>query len=75
MRNLLLAAALLLCGCASKEPRGCALPELAPYDDAFLARAADELKAAPDECAMCDMIIDYGRLRAQVRALLGEAEE
>ncbi len=64
--------AVLLSGCASTEPPACALPELDPYDDATLARAADELAAAPEECVICEMVIDYGRLRAQIRALRGE---
>lgn len=73
MRRIsVLAASALLAGCtsASTDPP-CALPELVPYDDAFLAHAAAELDAASDECYLCEMVIDYGRLRAQVRAIRG----
>jgi hypothetical protein len=59
----------LVAGCAGDGSTTCALPELEPYDAATLARAADELAAAPDDCVICDWIVDYGRLRAQIRAL------
>lgn len=64
-------AAAVLAGCAADEPHGCALPELTPYDDAFMQRAADELLAAPQDSYLAEMVEDYGRLRAQIRALRG----
>lgn len=63
-----------LVGCAT-EPVGCATPELVEYDDDTMSAVAQELEDAPIICVWCELIIDYGRLRAQVRAIRGAENE
>lgn len=65
---LLLTATLWLSACvtAPSEPSVC--PHPVEYSPEFQARLADELMALPNNSAMVRAMIDYGRLRAELRA-------
>tara|TARA_A100001391_G_scaffold169112_1_gene129855 strand:+ start:380 stop:517 length:138 start_codon:yes stop_codon:yes gene_type:complete len=41
------------------------------YSPDFQARLADELAALPDNAALGQAMIDYGRVRAELRACRG----
>ncbi len=66
MRPLLIAACLLLAGCAGAEGTGC--PPVPEYPPAFQTQAANELAALPPAAALRRMMDDYKRMRDQARA-------
>lgn len=68
LQACLVAATLLLPGCATGNSDASVCPRPITYSDAFLDRAADELDALPEGSAIAQMIEDYGRERAMLRA-------
>jgi hypothetical protein len=57
---------LLLAGCAAPVVTAC--PPIPTYTTEFQARLADEIHALPPDSALGVAIVDYGRLRQQLRA-------
>ena len=68
LQACLVASLLLLSGCASAPSDISVCPRVSEYSDAFLDRAADELDALPEGSAIAQMVEDYGRERAMLRA-------
>ena len=69
MRMVLLLPLLLLAACA--DPAAVAqnaCPPIKPYTTAEQQRAADELLKLPPGSMLGQMIVDYGRERAMLRA-------
>jgi hypothetical protein len=66
MRPLALAVLLLLAACAAPVVTAC--PPVPSYSTEFQARLADEIHALPPDSALGVAIIDYKRLRDQLRA-------
>ncbi|MGH6883191.1 hypothetical protein [Hypericibacter sp.] len=66
MRVLALAAVLLLAACRTPVVTAC--PPVPIYDPEFQGRLADEIHALPPDSALGQAIIDYKRLRDQLRA-------
>lgn len=66
---LLLIAMLWLSACAtaSSDPE-VVLPVPVEYSPAFQAQLADEVEALPRDAALLRAMLDYGRLRAELRA-------
>lgn len=60
----------LLAGCATGRSDAPTCPDIVKYDDDFLVRAADELDSivAAGHTAIPQMIVDYGRERAMLKA-------
>lgn len=75
MRNAVLLPALLLiamlslaaCATGASDPHA-VLPVPVEYSRAFQAQLADELESLPPGSALERAMIDYGRLRAELRA-------
>ncbi len=65
--------ALSLSGCATvrSDPGGCAVLPLRDYDRATQAEVAREIEVAPVGARWPAWVIDYGALRAAVRACGG----
>jgi hypothetical protein len=57
---------------ACAHPIVTACPPVPAYSDAFQARLAEEVHALPPDSALGRAIVDYGRLRAQLRACAGQ---
>ncbi|MDG4721576.1 hypothetical protein [Thalassospira aquimaris] len=64
----LLIAAGLLTGCATASSDQSVCPVPVEYSAEFQNRLADELEALPAGSALEQAIIDYGRVRAELRA-------
>lgn len=56
----------LLAACAHPVVTAC--PPVPDYDRAFQARLAEEVHALPPDSALGRALVDYGRLRAELRA-------
>ncbi len=67
----LLIVPVLLTGCATASSDGVVCPVIVEYSPDFQARLADELAALPDNAALGQAMIDYGRVRAELRACRG----
>jgi hypothetical protein len=66
MRLLILSAILMLAACTMPVVTAC--PPVPTYSTEFQARLADEIHALPPDSALGAAIIDYKRLRDQLRA-------
>jgi hypothetical protein len=66
MRALPLFAFVMLGGCQASIVTAC--PAIPAYSAAFQERLADEIQALPPGSALGEAIIDYKRLRDQLRA-------
>jgi hypothetical protein len=66
MRALPLFAFVMLGGCQGPIVTAC--PAIPAYSAAFQERLADEIQALPPGSALGEAIIDYKRLRDQLRA-------
>lgn len=66
---LLLTGLLSLTGCATgSSETAVVLPVPVEYSPAFQAQLADEVEALPPGSALERAMLDYGRLRAELRA-------
>jgi hypothetical protein len=66
MRALALAAAFMMAACHAPVVTAC--PPVPIYSPEFQWRLADEIHALPPDSALGQAIIDYKRLRDQLRA-------
>lgn len=68
---LLLAAVtpwLTSCATASSSPAPSVCPRIVEYSKEFQGRLADEIQALPQGSALLDAMLDYRRLRGELRA-------
>jgi hypothetical protein len=73
--GVLVIAASLLAGCATKRSDGAPCPPVVEYTREFLARAASELDLLPAGSAIEQMLADYQVMREQARACGALASE
>lgn len=64
----LLIVPVLLTGCATANSDSAVCPPVIEYSPEFQGRLADELEALPEGSALERAMIDYGRVRSELRA-------